>query len=52
MIALCQNRVVYKDELHVGFWAKFLSRFASKSTAGQGVNNTLKMAYCIQKQDY
>ena len=49
MIALCQNRVVYKDELHVGFWAKFLSRFASKSTAGQGVNNTLKMAYCIQK---
>ena len=49
MIALCQNRVVYKEELKVGFWAKFLSKFASKSTAGQGVNNTLKMAYCIKK---
>lgn len=49
MIALCQNRVVYKEDLKVGFWAKFLSKFASKSTAGQGVNNTLKMAYCIKK---
>lgn len=49
MIALCQNRVVYKQDLKVGFWAKILSKFASKSTAGQGVNNTLKMAYCIKK---
>lgn len=49
MIALCQNRVVYKQDLKVGFWAKFLSKFASKSKAGQGVNNTFKMAYCIKK---
>ena len=49
IIALCQNRVVYKNDLKVGFWAKFLSKFAAKSTAGQGVSNQLKMAYCIKK---
>ena len=49
IISLCQNRVVKREDIKIGFWAKFLSRFASKSTAGQGVNNTLKMAYCIQK---
>lgn len=49
IIALCQNRVIYKEDLKVGFWAKFLSKFASKSTAGQGVANQLKMAYCIKK---
>ncbi len=49
MISLCQNRVIYKKDLKIGFWAKFLSKFASKSTAGQGVNNIYKMSYCIKK---
>lgn len=49
IIALCQNRVIYKDDLYVGFWAKFLSKFASKNNHGVGVSNELKMAYCIEK---
>ncbi len=49
IIALCQKRIVYKSDLKVGFWAKFLSKFAAKSTHGVGVNNELKMAYCIKK---
>jgi len=49
IIALCQNKVVYKDDLKVGFWAKFLSKFASKNNHGVGVSNELKMAYCIKK---
>ncbi len=49
MISLCQNRVIYKKDLKIGFWAKFLSKFASKSTAGQGINNIYKMSYCIKK---
>lgn len=49
IIALCQKRIVYKSDLKVGFWAKFLSKFASKSTHGIGVNSELKMAYCIKK---
>ncbi|MGN0171615.1 MAG: F420-0--gamma-glutamyl ligase [Acutalibacteraceae bacterium] len=49
VIALCQGRIVRKEELPVGFWAKFLSHFASESTHGVGVNNPYKMAYCIRK---
>lgn len=49
IIALCQKRIVRKEDLHVGFWAKFLSKFASKNNHGVGVSNELKMAYCIKK---
>lgn len=28
IIALCQNRVVKRENLKIGFWAKFLSKFA------------------------
>lgn len=49
VIALCQKRVVYREDLKVGFWAKFLSKFASKNSHGIGVSNELKMAYCIKK---
>ena len=49
IIALCQNRVVRRDELKIGFWAKFLSKFASKTSAGIGVGETIKMQYAIKK---
>jgi len=47
IIALCQNRVVKREDVKIGFWAKFLSRFASKTEAGVGVGETIKMQYAI-----
>ena len=47
IIALCQNRVVKREEVKIGFWAKFLSKFASKTSAGVGVGETIKMQYAI-----
>lgn len=48
IIALCQNRVVKREELKIGFWAKLLSRFASHPDTGVGVGETIKMQYAIQ----
>lgn len=48
LITLCQNRVITKDSLKIGFWAKFLSRFAYKSPYGYGIKNPLKMAVAIK----
>lgn len=47
IIALCQNRVVKREEIKIGFWAKLLSRFASHPTTGVGVGETIKMQYAI-----
>ena len=47
--ALCQNRVVRREELKIGFWAKFLSKFASHPDTGVGVGETIKMQYAIEK---
>lgn len=49
IIALCQNRVVHRDELKIGFWAKLLSKFASHPDTGVGVGETIKMQYAITK---
>lgn len=49
IIALCQNRVIKKEDLKVGFWAKTLSKFASRTSAGVGVGEALKMQYAINK---
>lgn len=47
VISLCQNRVIYKDDLKISFLAKFLSKFAMKTTAGVGVSNVYKMQFAI-----
>ena len=47
IIALCQNRIVKKDDLKLTFLAKFLSRFAMSSSAGCGVDNPYKMQFAI-----
>ena len=47
IISLCQNRVVKKEDVKVGFWAKFLSKFASHNDAGIGVGEAIKMQYAI-----
>ena len=49
IIALCQKRVVYKKDMPVGSLARFLSRFASSSTAGIGVNSPYKMQFAINE---
>lgn len=49
IISLCQNRIVKREDLKVGFWAKFLSKFASHSSAGIGVAEPFKMQYAINK---
>ena len=47
IIALCQRRTVRREEIKVGFWAKFLSKFASHPTTGIGVGEAIKMQYAI-----
>ena len=50
IIALCQNRVVKREEIQIGFWAKFLSQFAcQKNRGGYGVGMAINMQYAINK---
>ena len=48
IIALCQNRVVKREDVKIGFWAKFLSKFASKTEAGVGVGETIKILSLVR----
>jgi len=47
IVSLVQNRVIYKKDLKVGFWAKFLSKFVTKTPYGFSVGNPLKMQVAI-----
>lgn len=47
IIALCQGRTIKREDIKVGFWAKFLSKFASHPTTGVGVGEAIKMQYAI-----
>ena len=49
IIALCQNRVVKREDITIDFWARLLSRFASHPDTGVGVGETIKMQYAIDK---
>lgn len=50
IIALCQNRIVRRENVKIGRWARFLSRFACRNTrAGYGVGEPIKMQYAIDK---
>ena len=49
IISLCQNRVVKREDVKIGFWAKLLSKFASHPDTGVGVGETIKMQYAINK---
>jgi len=50
IISLCQNRIIKREDLKIGFWAKFLSRFASKENkGGYGVGMPINMQYAIEK---
>lgn len=47
IISILQGRIVYRKDLKVGFWAKFLSKFAKKTPYGFSVGNPLKMQLAI-----
>ena len=48
IIALCQNRVVKREDIKIGFWAKLLSKFAcQKNRGGYGVGMAINMQYAI-----
>jgi len=50
IIALCQNRVIKREDIKIGFWAKFLSKFACrKNRGGYGVGMPINMQYAINK---
>lgn len=50
IVSICQNRIVRREELKIGFWAKFLSRFACRrNRGGYGVGMPINMQYAIQK---
>ena len=49
IIALCQNRIVKREDLKCGFWAKVLSKCASRTAAGVGISEAPKMQYAINK---
>lgn len=50
IIALCQNRVVRREDIKIGFWAKFLAKFAcQKNRGGYGVGMAINMQYAINK---
>lgn len=47
IISLCQNRIIKRENIKIGFWAKFLSKFASHPSTGIGVGEPIKMQYAI-----
>lgn len=50
VIALCQNKVVHREDIKIGFWAKFLSKFASKPKVATGfASEAIKVQYVINK---
>jgi F420-0:gamma-glutamyl ligase-like protein len=47
IVSILQGRIIYKKDIKVGFWAKFLSKFARKTPSGFSVGNPLKMQLAI-----
>lgn len=50
IISLCQKRVIYKKDMKLSWLAKFLSKFASHSSAGIGVDSPWKMQFAINQR--
>lgn len=49
VVALCQERVVYRKDIHPGFWAKLLCRFVRVTPAGPGAGTPHKMQLIIMR---
>ena len=50
IISLCQERIVKKADMKLSWLAKFLSKFASHSSAGIGVDSPWKMQFAIDQK--
>ncbi len=49
IIALCQKRIVYRKDIHPGFWAKLLCKFVHVTPAGPGAGTPYKMQLVIMQ---
>lgn len=50
IISICQNKIIKREDIKIGFWAKFLSKFACrKNRGGYGVGMAINMQYAINK---
>ncbi len=47
VISMCQNNCVDKKDIKLGFWAKNLSKYAHRSTAGIGMDEPYKLQLTI-----
>lgn len=47
IIGMCQNNVVEMKDVKLGWWAKHLSKFASRSAAGIGMDEPYKLQLAI-----
>lgn len=47
VISMCQNNTVEKSEVKLGFWAKFLSKFATRNQNGIGMDEPYKLQLAI-----
>lgn len=47
IISILENRIIYRKDVKVGFWANFLSKFVKKTPYGFSVGNPLKMQVAI-----
>lgn len=47
IIGMCQSQTVHKSSIHLGFWAKFLSKFATKTKSGIGMDEPYKLQLVI-----
>ncbi|MBR4972278.1 MAG: F420-0--gamma-glutamyl ligase [Oscillospiraceae bacterium] len=47
IIALCQEQIVYRKDIHPGFWAKLLCKFVRVTPAGPGAGTPYKMQLII-----
>ncbi|MBU3964272.1 F420-0--gamma-glutamyl ligase [Patescibacteria group bacterium] len=47
VVAIIQNRIVYKKDIKLSFWAKYLSKFATKNPAGPAMGDPYKMQVAI-----
>jgi len=47
VISMCQNNTVEMKDVRLGFWAKFLSRFATSNSNGIGMDEPYKLQLAI-----
>ena len=47
IVSITQGKIIYKKDVKLGFWAKFLSKFVKKTPYGFSVGNPLKMQVAI-----